>query len=87
MSCTGSSNPACLTPAGPANTTTTVNGAPVTVSPAAVNVAPAAVTVTPAAQPININFTHAPVFASAAPRAAAHAAVLALAALAALVAF
>jgi hypothetical protein len=84
-SCTGSSNPACLAPAGPAKTT--INGAPVTVSPAAVTVSPAAVTVTPAAQPITINFTHSPVFASAAPRAAAHAAVLALAALAALVAF
>jgi hypothetical protein len=84
---TGSTNAACLTPAVPANTTTTVNGAPVTVSPAAVTVSPAAVTVSPAAQPITVNVTvPAPIF-SAAPRAAAHAAVLALTALAALVAF
>ena len=84
---TGSTNAACLAPTAPANTTTTVNGAPVTVSPAAVTVSPAAVTVTPAAQPITVNVTvPAPIF-SAAPRAAAHAAVLALTALAALVAF
>jgi hypothetical protein len=73
---TGSTNPACVTPAGPATLSTgptTNNAAPVSVSPTS--------------QPININFTHAPVFASAAPRAAVHAAVLALAALAALVAF
>ena len=55
------------------------------VAAGAVTVSPAAVTVSPA--PIVVNFTHSPVFASAAPRAAAHAAVLALAALAALVAF
>ena len=84
---TGSTNAACLAPTAPANTTTTVNGAPVTVSPAAVTVSPAAVTVTPAAQPITVNVTvPAPIF-SAAPRAAAHAAVLALTAVAALVAF
>ncbi len=80
----GSTIAACITPAA-ANASTTMNGAPVTVSPAAVTVSPAAVTVTPA--PITVNFTHSPTFASAAPRAAAHAAVLALAALAALVAF
>ena len=75
---TGSTNPSCITPAGPASVTTgntTVNGSPVTV--------------TPGAQPIFVNITqHSPTVASAAPlAAAAHSAVLALAALLALVAF
>jgi hypothetical protein len=70
-------------------TTAPAAAAPAVTTPAAaapsVTVSPAAVTVSPA--PIVVNFTHSPVFASDAPRAAAHAAVLTLAALAALVAF
>ena len=67
---------------------TTVASSPVSVAPAATTVSSSPVTVTPAAQPITVNVTvPAPIVASAAPRAAAHAAVLALAALAAVVAF
>jgi hypothetical protein len=73
---TGSTNAACITPAGPA----TVSTGPTTVTTAPVSVSPTS-------QPITVNFTHSPVFSAAPLAAAANSAVLVLAALLALVAF